>query len=74
VRRGLDLPVDSGGYLNRPGNSEVLEPPAQRLNVARIPYDDQLRCKFKDLLGKQLNILTSGEGDDVESVSRVFDD
>jgi len=73
LRDGLDLSVNSAGYLNCPGYSEALKAPTQGLNAVRIPNDNQLRSEFKDLLGKQLHILTSTEGHGAESVSRVLD-
>jgi len=64
----------SGGYLNLPGNSEALELRTQGLDVVRIRDYNQPRREFKNLLGKQLNVLTSAEGHNMESVSGILDD
>jgi hypothetical protein len=63
-----------GGYLKRPGNSEALESRTQGLDVVRIRDDNQPRREFKNLLGKQVNVLTSADGHNLESVSRILDD
>jgi hypothetical protein len=71
---GLDLSAHPGGYLDCPDNSEALYPALQGLNVVRIGDDNEFGSEFKDLLGKQLKILTGAEGGDMKSVSRVSDD
>jgi hypothetical protein len=72
--RGLDLAALSTGNLNGWGSAEISKSVAQGLHILGIPDHHQLWGEITDLLGKQLQVLSGAEGDNVKSLRRILDD